>query len=108
LEGDFATGFCATVPSQAQDSSETAEKEREAGREAGTGEASSDAMLWSLRLRSANALLRLGRRRSLARWRTRISEKEPDDWRMRGRRLWSLDGTLCEVCAGGVLWASLV
>ena len=62
----------------------------------------------SLRLRSTSPLRRFGRRRSLATWRTRISEKEPDVCRMRGRRLCGFAGALCEVCGDDGLCASAV
>jgi hypothetical protein len=76
---------------------------------------SSCAMLFSLRLRSASIDLLLGGCRPLEL--TWISEKEPDDWRRRGRRLRGLAGTLCDVCVapaspvlrasvGGVCWGT--
>lgn len=55
-------------------------------------------MLASLGLRSARALRCFGGRNSFAMLRTWISEKEPEDCRMRGSRLLDFGGTLCEVC----------
>jgi hypothetical protein len=58
-------------------------------------------MLLSLRLRSASALLLFGGCRPLAL--TCISESEPDDCLMRGRRLRGFGGTLCDVCVAAGL-----
>jgi hypothetical protein len=57
--------------------------------------------LLSLRLRSASALLLFGGCRPLAP--TCISESEPDDCLMRGRRLRGFGGTLCDVCVAAGL-----
>lgn len=77
------------------------EKAWEGVGEWGTWDASENASvlaLTSLRLRSASALLCLGGRNSFAMLRTWISEKEPEDCLMRGRRLRAFAGTLCDDC----------
>jgi hypothetical protein len=58
-------------------------------------------MLFSLRLRSASALLLLGGCRPFEL--TWISDRDPDDCLMRGRRLRGLGGTLCDVWVGAAL-----
>lgn len=69
------------------------------------GEDGAGGALMSLRLRSRRALLCLGGRSSLAMLRTWISEKEPEDCRMRGRRLRAFADALWGVFVAAGLWA---
>ena len=63
-------------------------------------------MLLSLRLRSTRALRRFGGCISLELCLRYISEKDPDDCRMRGKRLFGFGGTLCATCVDGDVVAS--
>jgi hypothetical protein len=77
------------------------ENEYEADREGSTRETSGEAgaILLSLRLRSARAARVFGGRSSFAMLLVWISDSEPDDWRIRGRRLRAFGGTLWDACA---------
>ena len=55
-------------------------------------------ILLSLRLRSTSALLRLEGWALVVPYRTLISEKEAEDCRKRGRRVWVFGGGLSEDC----------